>query len=124
MRFLTMIKMPETLGPPPQALTEAMEQMAQDGFKDGTLLELGGLGPTALGARVKIAGGSLTTLDGPFTEAKEVIGGYAFISVRDKAEAIELTTRMMELHLKHWPGWEGEAEVRQVFGPEDAPPQG
>ena len=57
--------------------------------------------------------------DGPFTEAKEVVGGYAQFELKSKEEAIKGAVRFMELHRKHWPGWEGEAEVRQIFGPED-----
>jgi hypothetical protein len=57
--------------------------------------------------------------DGPFTEAKEVIGGYAQFELKSKEEAVKGAVRFMELHRKHWPGWEGEAEVRQIFGPED-----
>ena len=54
--------------------------------------------------------------DGPFSEAKEVVGGYAVFSVKSKREAIEWTTRFMQLHSVHWPGWEGETEIRQLFG--------
>ena len=57
--------------------------------------------------------------DGPFTEAKEVVGGYAEFELKSKEEAIEGAVRFMELHKKHWPGWEGETEIRQIFGPED-----
>ena len=78
----------------------------------------GGLGPTALGARVRLSGGQVTVTDGPFTEAKEVVGGYAQFELKSKEEAIEGAVRFMELHKKHWPGWEGETEIRQMFGPE------
>jgi hypothetical protein len=82
----------------------------------------GGLAPTALGARVRLSGGKLTATDGPFTEAKEVFGGYAQFELKSKAEAIESAIRFRELHKKHWPGWEGETEVRQMFEPEEFPP--
>jgi hypothetical protein len=58
-------------------------------------------------------------IDGPFTEAKEVVGGYAIYDVKSKKEAIEATSRFMELHREHWPGWEGESEIRQIFDPSD-----
>jgi hypothetical protein len=58
-------------------------------------------------------------IDGPFTEAKEIVGGYAEFELNSKEEAIEGAVRFMELHKKHWPGWEGETEVRQIFEPED-----
>ncbi len=79
----------------------------------------GGLGSTALGARVRLSGGKVTVTDGLFTEAKEVVGGYAQFELKSKEEAVESAVRFMELHKKHWPGWEGETEVRQMFGPED-----
>jgi hypothetical protein len=76
------------------------------------MLGSGGLGPTALGARVRLSGGQLKVIDGPFTEAKEVVGGYAQFELKSKKEAIESAVRFMELHKKYWPGWEGETEVR------------
>jgi hypothetical protein len=87
---------------------------------DGTLLDQGGLMPTATGAVVRVAGGKVTVVDGPFTEAKEVIGGYAMWQVRSKEEAVEAARRFMELHADLWPGY----EVRQVMDPADfGPPQ-
>ena len=54
---------------------------------------------------------------GPFSESKEVIGGWATLKVASKAEAIRLATEFMELHRKHWPGFEGEAELQPMFEP-------
>jgi len=65
----------------------------------------------------------VTVTDGPFAEAKEVVGGYAQFELKSNEEAVESAVRFMELHNKHWPGWEGETEVRQMFGPEDFAPQ-
>ena len=62
--------------------------------------------------------------DGPFTETHEVIGGFAQFELKSKEAAVESAVRFMELHKKHWPGWEGETEVRQMFGPEDFGPEG
>jgi hypothetical protein len=62
--------------------------------------------------------------DGPFTETNEVVGGYAQFELKSKEEAVRSAVRFMELHKKHWPGWEGETEVRQMFGPEDFGPEG
>jgi hypothetical protein len=56
-------------------------------------------------------------IDGPFTESKEVVGGFAMMDLKSKEEAIEVAQRFIELHREHWPGWEGESEIRQVFGP-------
>jgi hypothetical protein len=83
------------------------------------MLGNGGLAPTAQSTRVRVSKGQLTVTDGPFTEAKEVIGGYAQFELKSKQEAIDGAVRFMDLHRKHWPEWEGEAEIRQIFGPED-----
>ena len=76
-----------------------------------------------MSTRVRVSGGKVTAIDGPFTESKEVIGGYAVFELKSKQEALEGALRFMELHKKHWPGWEGETEVRQMFGPEDFAPK-
>ena len=80
------------------------------------MVEMGGLHPSAAGVRVRLTGGKLTVTDGPFSEAKEVIGGYAVFELNSREEAVEAARRFMELHKTHWPGWEGETEVRQIFG--------
>jgi hypothetical protein len=115
---MSMVKSSEDqrLGPPPQSLMEAMDKLGQEMTKTGAMLEMGGLLPTAMGSyRVRLSNGKLSLTDGPFTEAKEVIGGYAVFEVKTKEEAIEWTMRFMDLHRQHWPEWEGEAEVRQMF---------
>ena len=119
MRFMMIVKHTEKQGPPPKQLMDAIAKAAEEASKTGTMLGNGGLGPTALGARVRVSGGQLTVTDGPFTEAKEVIGGYAQFELKSKEEAVKSAVSFMELHRKHWPGWEGETEVRQMFGPED-----
>ena len=119
MRFMMIVKHAEKQGPPPKELMDAITRLAEEDVKAGTMLGSGGLGPTALGARVRLSGGRVTVTDGPFTEAKEVVGGYAQFELKSKEEAVESAVRFMELHKKYWPGWEGETEVRQMFGPED-----
>jgi hypothetical protein len=123
MRFMMLVKSAENSGPPPQALMDAIGKMAEDATKAGLMLQSGGLAPTAMSSRVRVSQGNLTTMDGPFTESKEVIGGYAVFEFKSREEAIEATVNFMELHTQHWPGWEGETEVRQIFGPEDYPPR-
>jgi hypothetical protein len=120
MRFMEMLKFDESLpaGPPPPALFEAMAEYAAEGARNGTLVDQGGLLPSAAGAIVSLVDGSIKAVDGPFTEAKELIGGYAVVEVRSKAEAIELAKRLMQIHKDHWPGWEGSCEVRQLGDPE------
>ncbi|MDF0652489.1 MAG: hypothetical protein CV081_00440 [Nitrospira sp. LK265] len=115
MRFMTMVKSSENSGPPPQALMEAIAKLGEENAKAGVMTEMGGLFPSVAGARVRLAGGKLTVIDGPFVETKEVVGGYAVFEVKSKKEAIEQTLRFMELHKEHWPGWEGETEIRQIF---------
>ncbi len=119
MRFMMIVKHAEKQGPPPKQLMDAIAKIAEEETKAGTMLGNGALGPTAQGARVRLSGGRVTVTDGPFTEAREVLGGYAQFELKSKEEAIEAAVRFMELHKKHWPGWEGETEVRQMFGPED-----
>ena len=122
MRFLTMVKSDESMpvGPPPPELMAGIAELGVRATMDGTLLDQGGLMPTATGAVVRVAGGKVTVVDGPFTEAKEVIGGYAMWQVRSKEEAVEAARRFMELHADLWPGY----EVRQVMDPADfGPPQ-
>ena len=123
MRFMMIVKHSEKQGPPPKGLMDAIAKVGEEATKAGTMLGTGGLGPTALGARVRLSGGQITVTDGPFTEAKEVVGGYAQFELKSKQEAVEGAVRFMELHKKHWPGWEGETEVRQMFGPEDFAPK-
>ncbi len=123
MRFMMIVKHAENQGPPPKQLMDAITKLAEDEAKAGTMLGSGGLGPTALGARVRLSKGQVTVTDGPFTEAKEIVGGYAQFELKSKQEAVESAVRFMELHKKHWPGWEGETEVRQMYGPEDFAPK-
>src|SRR5262249_3087025 len=122
MRFMMIVKSAEKSGPPPKALMDAIAKLSEEATKAGTMLGNGGLGPTAQGARVRLSGGKVTVTDGPFTEAKEVIGGYAQFQLKSKEEAIQSAGRFMELHKKHWPGWEGETEVRQMYEPGEFPP--
>lgn len=116
MRFITMVKSAESAAvAPPQALMDAIGQLAQDAAKAGCMMvETGGLFPTSSGARVRLAGGKVTVTDGPFSEAKEVVGGFAVFDAKSRAEIIEWTVRFMELHKTHMPGWEGETEIRQM----------
>jgi hypothetical protein len=119
MRFMMIVKSAERSGFPPKELMDAIDKLSQEAAQAGTMVGGGGLGPTALGARVRLSDGKITVTDGPFTEAKEIVGGYAQFELNSKQEAIEGALRFMELHKKHWPGWEGETEIRQMFGPED-----
>src|SRR5438552_15982824 len=114
MRFLSIVKSAENQGPAPPALHAGMAKLTRDPLKDGYLVQSGGLGARSTGARVRSAGGKLTVIDGPFTEAKEVVGGYAVLEFESREEAIEAAVAFMRLHNEHWPSWEGECEVRPI----------
>jgi hypothetical protein len=115
MRFLSIVKSAENLGPPPQALMDAMAKLTADSLRDGSLVQTGGLSASSTGARLRVSAGKLTVTDGPFSEAKEVVGGYAVLEVQSRDEALEAARQFMQLHQQHWPGWEGECEIRQVW---------
>jgi hypothetical protein len=119
MKYLTFIRHSESYreAPPPPALMEAMHAFVGKSLKEGTLVDTGGLLPSKEGVRLRLANGKISVTDGPFTESKEVIGGWAILKADSKAEAIRMATEFMELHRKHWPGFEGESEVRPMFDP-------
>ena len=120
MRFMMLVKAAENAGPPPKELMDAMAKLGEEAVKSGTMLQTGGLAPTAMSTRVRLSRrGEISTIDGPFAETKEVIGGYAVFELPSKEAAIEATLHFMELHKRYWPGWDGETEIRQIFGPED-----
>jgi hypothetical protein len=98
----------------PAALYEAMGEFVGAGFKSGAIIDTAGLKPTSDGSRVRLSGRKITVTDGPFTESKEVIGGYALMEMKSKTEALEYARKFMDLHLQHWPQFEGECEVRPV----------
>ena len=117
MKYLSFIRHPESLrhNPPPPALMEAMRKFVERSMRDGTVVDNGGLLPSKDGVRVRLAKGAITVTDGPFSESKEVIGGWAILNASSKEEAIRIATEFMELHRKYWPGFEGESEVRSMF---------
>jgi hypothetical protein len=98
----------------PQALLDAMDGFVTEGFKSGVLKDTAGLKPTAEGFRVRSSRNQLKLTDGPFTESKEVVGGYAIVEVASREEAEQVARDFMELHRVHWPAFEGECEVRQL----------
>src|SRR5262244_4163931 len=121
MKFMMIVKSKENSGFPPKELMEAINRLSRDAAEAGTMIGGGGLGPTEKGASVRLASGRITVTDGPFTEGKEIIGGYAQFELKSKEEAIQSAVQFMELHKKYWPGWEGETEVREMMQPVDFP---
>ncbi|MDO8398879.1 MAG: YciI family protein [Bradyrhizobium sp.] len=118
MRFMSIVTSAHTDMPTPE-LMEAMGKLADREIKAGRMIDMGGLMPLATGAQVRIKDGELSVIDGPFVEAKEVIGGYAIMEFRNKEEALASAVEFMQLHRQHMPGWEGTCEVRAMAGPED-----
>ena len=114
MKFLMMIKHAELAAPfqPPQSLNDAMGAFVTEGFTKGWLKDTAGLKPTKEALRIRSTGGKLKFTDGPFTEAKEIIGGFALVETQTREEAIAIATRFMELHRIHIPEFECESEVR------------
>lgn len=125
MRFMMIVKGDENFrdsGPPPAALFEAIGKLGEEAAKAGKMVSMGGLHPTSKGASVRIRKGKLVTTDGPFSEAKEMIGGFTIMELNSREEAIEEARKFMELHRTLWPGWEGETEVRQMYEAGEHPP--
>jgi hypothetical protein len=114
MRYMMFIKHTEDYrsAEVPASLHEEMGKFIEETAKSGNFVAGGGLQPSSAGARVKLKRGKITVTDGPFTESKEIVGGYAIIDAKSREEALDLARRFMELHLRHWPTFEGECEVR------------
>ena len=116
MRFLSMIRIDEnTDQEPDERLMTDMGKLIEEMTEAGVLIHTAGLRPTSEGVRVRLRGGELSTTDGPFTETKEVIGGYAVLEADSKQEAIELTQRFLRVHGDEW---DLECEVRELDGPD------
>ena len=117
MRFMYIVTSPQPNRYPNPALMEAMHKLSDREIKAGRMIDSGGLMPVSTGAQVKVGDGKLSVVDGPFVEAKELIGGYAIFELRDKEEAVAMAREFMQLHLDFMPGWEGTCELRAFAGP-------
>jgi len=117
MRFLSLVRVEENTGKQPsERLMTEMGKLMTEMTEAGKLLDTAGLAPTAASKRVRLRAGRISVVDGPFTETKEVVGGYAMLDAASLDEAIALTERFVELHVAD--GWEIDCEVRQVFEPD------
>ena len=116
MRYMMLIKHTEDFRgkPIPPGLMQAMDQFVGENIKKGKLIDTNGLKSSHEGKKVQLRGGKLHIVDGPFTESKEIVGGYAIVEAESDREALDLATRFMELHRIHWPEFEGESELRPV----------
>ena len=118
MKYLMMIKHAEGYRNQaiPKSLSDAMGQFVEENIKKGVLKDTAGLRPTSEGFRVRSSKNKLTVTDGPFTEAREVVGGYAMVEVPSREEALKVARDFMELHRVHWAAFEGECEARPLDG--------
>ena len=123
MKYLSFVRHPESYRdrPPPPALMEAMGKFIEESRKNGSLVDTGGLLPSKEGLLIRLTKGELNVTDGPFAETKEIIGGWAILEAASKAEVTKIATKFMELHRQHWPEFEGECEVREMFDPGHGP---
>jgi hypothetical protein len=121
MRYLCFVKMDESKANPPKALMDAMEEHVGKAAANGMLVDAGGLYGAKEAVEYRVRAGNLTVTDGPYAEAKEVIGGWAIIKVDSDEEARAEGQTMAELHQTHWPEWEGAVEIRRIAEPDEAP---
>ena len=123
MRYMMFIKHKDDfdMSKVPQSLFGAMDKFISKCQKDGSFIDGAGLQPTRAATRVRLAKGKITSTDGPFAEAKEVVGGFSIMEFKTREEAIANAREFMQLHKEHWPEFEGECEVRPF---EAGPPQG
>lgn len=118
MRFLSMIRINENTGQvPSEQLLADMGKLMEEMTAAGALIDTAGLRPTSEGVRVRLSRGKLSAIDGPFTESKEVIGGYALFEAKSREDAIELTRRFLRVHGDEW---DIECELREVGGCNEA----
>ncbi len=118
MRYMMLLKMdpasvPE--GEPSEKLMADMGSLIDEMTKAGVLLDTGGLHPVEEATVVRLSGGRQTVLDGPFTEAKEVVGGYCVLQAKSHDEAVEWASRFLAVHGDRW---EMRLEIRQIDGPQ------
>jgi hypothetical protein len=116
MRFLSMVRVNENSGlVPSEKLMADMGRLIDEMTREGKLISTAGLRPTAEGTRVRLRAGKLSTVDGPFAETKEMVGGFAILEAASMREAVELTKRFLRVHGDEW---DLECEVRQMQGPD------
>lgn len=113
MRFMFFITSAHTTPPTPE-LIEAMDKLANEEIKAGRMIDTGGLMPLVTGARVRLESGKVSLIDGPFIEAKEMVGGYAIFEMQNKEEAVASAMNFMQMHIDYMPGWEGTCEIRPM----------
>ena len=106
----------------PQPLLDEMGEFVTAKLKTGALIDTAGLQPSSKTATIRLSRGKVSVTDGPFSEAKEVVGGYALIDAHSRAKAIEIATEFVEIHRRTWPEFECACELRPIEGDESASP--
>ncbi|GAA1789076.1 YciI family protein [Nocardioides hankookensis] len=124
MRYMVFVKMAPDVGEAPPALFEAMDAEMGRAFADGSIITGGGLGGGEQIVELRLAAGAITTTDGPYAEAKEIVGGFSIVEARSQYEAVEGARRVLELHQQFWPGWDGAVEIRPIWGGPPETPAG
>jgi hypothetical protein len=109
MRFLSIYKTAERNTPPSPEYVAKMQKLVEDSMRSGVLVATEGCLPSARGARVRLDDGKVTVTDGPFTESKELVAGFAILQANSKEEAIEITKNFLQV------AGGGECEIRQIF---------
>ena len=119
MRFMMIVKAnrdSEAGVPPNPELIAAIAKMSEEATQRGTMVSSGGLLPSSQGARIRVAGGKTSVVDGPFAETKELVGGFAIFDLQSKEEAVQAGTRFMQAHADILgSAYEGELEIRPMF---------
>jgi len=100
------------MAPPRPELMAEMDAFVEEATKAGVIVATGGIAPTSMGVKISLSDGKYSVVDGPFTEAKELIGGWCLMECRDRDEAVEWSKRFLGVL------GDGEVRVRPVFGPE------
>ncbi len=108
---------PRLSEPPPPEMMATMGAFMAEATQAGALIETGGFAPSSMGVKVALSDGKFTVTDGPFSEAKELIGGWALVEAASLEEAIGWARRFLGIV------GGGESRIRRVFGPEDGPPR-
>ena len=120
-RFMGFVRMEEGVGTPPQALFDAMDAHISERAAKGVFLDGGGLYGTEDAVNFVVRQGEVSRVDGPYAEAKEVVGGWAIMQYDTLEEAVADQQEFAELHAKHWPEVTVIATLRQISTGPDAP---
>ena len=119
-RFMGFVKMEENIGAPPQALFDAMDTYIGEQAAQGHFLDGGGLFGTEDAVNFVVRKGETTRVDGPYAEAKEIVGGWSLLQYDSVEEAVAAQQEFADLHAKHWPECTMVATLRQIS---EAPPE-